>query len=123
MMLSTYSEEKLYKSFDYWQVDAEYADPIFKYLVYGFHPGSFFTYVLCNDFVNAIASSHPANTIPALKKLVGWIVNCAPDECWGNVDKVNQWIAMSNQERRTILEKHDLIYTPKEETWAAVKGE
>lgn len=106
----------------HWNVDAEYADPMFNYLVYGFSPGSFFTSVLANDFYDAVVRSHPANTIPALKKLVGWVRDSMPREAYGSYAAVDHWISLTSDERRAVLEAHDLILTPKEETWAALNG-
>jgi hypothetical protein len=121
--LSDYSKHKFNQSMALWQVDRDFADPMFNYLVHGFSPGSFFTAVLANDFLSAVARSHPGNTMTALKKLTGWMRDCMPRECWGNYHNVDEWIKLSWDERRAVLEAHNLIYTPKQETWLAVKGE
>lgn len=123
MNLSEHSKSKLKQTMSVWKVDADYADPMFNYLVYGYSPGSFFTSVLANDFFDAVARSHPANTIPALKKLVGWIRDAMPSEAFGSYEAVDRWTKLSEAERRTVLEKRNLIFTPKQETWLAVKGE
>lgn len=117
MNLAEVSKNKFWTSFEYWDVDAEMAEPIFNYLVYGFSPGSFYTAVLANDFTLAIGCSHPANTIPELKNLVKWMINCMPSQAWGSNYNVKEWLNMSPELRREILEKNDLIFTEKEETW------
>jgi len=121
MQLSELSAKRVWKTFKHWEVDEDYANPMYNYLVYGFSPGSFFTAVLANDFIGAIQSSHPANTIPALKKLGGWIYNEMPPEAWGSIEAVCDWLHMDPSERRAILERRGLVYTPKEETFIAIK--
>ena len=94
MKLGDYSRNRLLETFANWQVPREYAEPMFDYFVHGYSPGSFFTAVLANDFMRAMACSHPANSIPALKKLAGWIQDTAPDMSWGSYEAVKEWIAL-----------------------------
>ena len=123
MQLSELSAKRLRKTLTHWEVDDDYANPMYNYLVHGYSPGSFFSHVLANDFMAAIQSSHPANTIPALKKLTGWIYNVMPPEAWGSRDNVNSWCNMPAAERRAILERRGLVFTPQQETWEAIKGD
>ena len=123
MKLNEYSKNKLKKTMTYWKVDTDYSEPMFNYLVHGYEPGSFFNAVLANNFFDAVARSHPANTMPALKNLVGWIRDCMPREAWGSYDAVKHWTSLSASERRASLEAHRLVLTPKEETWASLNGE
>jgi hypothetical protein len=123
MKLSDYSKNKLKKTMSYWKVDTDYGEPMFNYLVHGYEPGSFFNAVLANNFFDAVARSHPANTMPALKNLTGWIRDCMPKEAWGSYDAVKHWTGLTDAERRASLEAHNLILTPKEETWAMLNGE
>ena len=120
MNLSKFSKDRLKDSFEYWNVDAEYYEPMTNYLLYGFSPGSFFFYVLCNDWANAIIRSHPANQVENLKTLTKWIINVMPKEAWGHHEVVDTWLTMMPEQRRQILERHDLILTEKEETWMAL---
>ena len=116
MKLSDHSKHRLRATFTEWGVDElDYMGPMWGYLVDGFEPGSFFTAVLANNFMDAVRSSHPANTIPALKKLSGWINDYMPTQAWGSYDQVKAWIALTDHERRTILEQAGLIYTTKKE--------
>jgi hypothetical protein len=101
----------------------DFADPMANYLVYGYEPGSCFSAVLANDFIGAIRSSHPSNTVEAFKALAGWIYSHVPPEAYGSYDKVNAWCDLDAEERRAILEHNRLIYSAKEETWMALKGE
>ena len=117
MNLTEHSKNRILATFDQWQVDQDFASPIYNYLVHGFHPGSFFTSVLVNDFVGAMSQSHPANTVQAMKSLVGWIQDYMPAGSWGNYDAVKSWAALDESFRRQILEEHNLIYSEREETW------
>ena len=124
MNLTNLSKYKLYKSMKTYHVDKEYADPIYNYLVHGYNPGSFFTSLLANDFMGAVARSHPANTIPALKNLVTWIVNELPNGIThGSYDIVDSWTKMSSEERRVVLEQRRLVYTEQDEIVRILKGE
>ena len=123
MEILKYSRNRIYETFTKWEVPRDFADPMANYLVYGYEPGSCFTAVLANDFLRAIGSSHPGNTIVAFKALVGWIQNVMPVQSFGSYEIVDQWIKMSSQDRRTCLEKHNLIYTSNEEIILALKDE
>lgn len=123
MKLSDYSKKKFKDSMGLWKVADDYADPMFNYLVHGFSPGSFFTAVLANNFYDAMARSHPSNTITALKGLTGWIRDCMPREAYGSYLQVEEWLKMTEEERRAILELNNLVYSSKQETWLAVKGD
>jgi hypothetical protein len=121
MNITVYSRNRLYETFSKWNVPRDFADPMANYLVYGYHPGSFFGYVLSNNFAKAILSSHPNNTIEALKHLVEWMRNTLPEETWGSYDKVDAWCDLNTKQRRIILEHKHLIYTTKEEVMLILK--
>ena len=121
MTVTVHSRNRVMQTFSRWDVPKEFADPMYNYLVYGFGPGSCFTSVLANDFYNAIGSSHPNNTVNAFKSLAGWINEYCPTEAYGSYETVKHWLKLSADERRAVLEYNDLIYTPKEETWMALK--
>lgn len=121
--LNKYSKHKFDQSLKLWRVASDFGDPMYNYLVYGFSPGSFFTAVLANDFYDAMAHSHPVNSVTDLKALVGWMRDCMPKEAYGSYHLVEEWLKLTDQQRRTVLEKNNLIYTAKQETWLAVKGD
>ena len=124
MKLTKYSKDKLYRSFDQYAVDKDYADPIYNYLVFGHEPGSFFTALLANDFMGAISHSHPANTISALKNLVIWIINELPEGViFGSREVVNTWLSITDAHRRAVLEHHKLIYSEFDEVVMVLKDE
>lgn len=123
MKLSYHSKNKLLQTFADWNVPKDFADPMYNYLVHGWSPGSCFSSVLANDFAGAISSSHPSNTIEALKALVGWIRDTMPIEAYGNHEKVAMWVKLIPEQRRDILEKNNLIFTIKEEVVKILKDE
>lgn len=123
MIITHFSLDRLYKTFKEWDVPRDFADPMANYLVYGYEPGSCFTAVLANDFIGAIRSSHPGNSVEAFKALAGWMYNHLPPQAYGSYDKVNAWCDLDPDERRAIMERHRLIYTAREETWIALKGQ
>lgn len=106
----------------HWEVDREYFDPIYNYLVHGYSPGSFFTSLLANDAMGAIQRSHPANQIPNLKNLVGWIQDKVPAIAYGSYELVQGWLDMTDDQRRPHLEGCGLIYTEYEEVEMALRG-
>jgi hypothetical protein len=94
-----------------------------NYLVHGYNPGGFFTSVLANDFHGAIARSHPANTVEALKLLGGWITDCMPRESHGSYNNVEVWCSLPADVRRTILEDYELVYTEQQEIMMALQSQ
>ena len=115
MKITEFSKRRMQDSAHKWQVDDEYYQHMFRYLVYGIEPGSFFTSVLANDFYGAMMRSHPLNTVTALKKLSGWIRDDFPPCCYGSYEAVNTWSGMTDSERRKYLEFARLIFTEKAE--------
>jgi hypothetical protein len=98
-----------------WSVPQEYFEPISNYLVYGFEPGSFFTALLANDFFRAMQHSHPANSVPELKHLTGWIESAVPFEAFGSYQKVTDWLRLTDDQRRALLIQRGLVYTEQQE--------
>ena len=104
-----------------WRVPGEMSEPMLNYLYHGFSPGSFYSAVLANDCLGALQSSHPSNRMTDLKALAGWIRDYAPDNSWGSRQAVQDWLALTYEQRRVILETEHLIYTPAEETWLTLQ--
>ena len=123
MNISAYSRARIMETFSKWEVPQDFADPMYNYMVFGFSPGGCFTAILANDWTRAISSSHPANTVQALKALTSWILDVLPVESYGNYEAVKFWLAITNSERRDYLERLRLIHTEKEETWLNIKGD
>jgi len=124
MELTIYSRNRLLNTFAHWQVPKGFADPVYNYLVHGFHPGGFFAALLANDATATIVRSHPANTVEGLKSLAQWIVSQLPgDEVWGSREVVDAWLAKPDLERRLILERLELVFTEQEELLLALGDE
>ena len=118
-----YSKVKMMGGAADWNISRDYFDPIYNYLIYGYSPGSFFTALLCNDFFHAIGKSHPSNSISSLKNLTGWIRSLRGHNIfWGNIDVVNSWLKLSDQQRREALEKLNIIYSEKDEVVMALQN-
>ena len=43
MNITVYSRNRLYETFSKWDVTSDFADTMANYLIYGYHPGGFFT--------------------------------------------------------------------------------
>jgi len=123
MNISAYSRARIMETFAKWEVPQDFADPMFNYMVFGFHPGSCFTGILANDWASAIQSSHPANTVQAFKSLTGWIHEVLPQDAYGSYEAVKFWLAITDIERRDYLERLGLIHTEKEDFWLNIKGD
>jgi hypothetical protein len=121
MKLTDYSKTKLRLGANNWYVEDYLFDSVYNYLVYGFGPGSFFTSVLANNFVDAMTHSHPANRVSDLKNLVGWMVSHFPTDSFGSYEKVDAWLQLTDDERREKLEDAKMIYTLKEEMILSLK--
>jgi hypothetical protein len=122
MKINPYSKNRFYNTFDQWRVPKDYAEPMLNYLYFGFNPGSFFTGVIANDFMGAMSRSNPANTVTALKALVGWMRDHMPKESYGSYEALEHWATLTESQRKAILIGKQLIYTPKEETWLSIEG-
>lgn len=123
MKLGEHSRNRLLKTFADWKVPGDFADPMYNYLVYGYEPGSFFTAVLANDFCSAVQRSHPANTIEALKHLVGWMQDTVPVKAQGSYQAVKDWSSLDKEQRRAALEYRGLIYSAEDEMMLVLQGE
>ena len=115
--LSQMNVKRLTDLFEQYQIrDNSTISTFINYLAYGLSPGSFSAAVIANDFYQAIKSSHPANSIIEIKYLVQLITERFPTEAYGSWEKYNNWIALSDLERRELLEFWNLILTPIQET-------
>lgn len=124
MKITEHSRNRFYETLTKWDVPREYADRMFEYFVLGLQPGSFYTAVLSNDFAKAMQHSHPANSIPGLKALVGWLQSTMlTGMAWGGYIAVKTWLAMSDVQRRQVLEEFELIYSEQDEILLLLKDE
>lgn len=54
-------------------------------------PGQFLTAVLSNDLNGAIAHADDTR-MAALKRIVQFVYNDLPSQCWGSKEKVDRWL-------------------------------
>ena len=123
MEYTQFSIKKLQQSMIQCGMDVEYQWPLINFLLYGMAPGSFFTSVLSNDYHSAILHSHPSNTMTALKPVSQWLqcyLYCCP--YIGSHEALGNWYALSDIERRTVLESRGLVYTEEQEVELALKS-
>jgi hypothetical protein len=124
MNLTKHSKNRFMETFAQYEVSKDNADPIFNYLVHGLHPGGFWNAVLANDFMGAMARSHPANTVPALKMVVLWIRNhLVNGTTHGSYEVIDAWVKKPVEERRDILEAMGLVYSVHSEIVLILKDE
>ena len=123
MNIAAVSKRKLVKLFEYWHVDNYMATPLYNYLVHGYSPGGFWTKVLEDKFLDAMVSCSENNRVLDMKNASRFKVNCFPTRSYGSEYYVSEWLKLTDDERRKILEDNDLIYTPEQETWETIKGD
>ena len=92
-------------------VSDDWKDIIKNYVIHGFDPGSFFVAFLANDLMAAAAKSHQLNSWQQMRGIVKWLYNRAPHQCYGSYAKVDAWLALSDDERRSINERAKLLAT------------
>ena len=124
MKLGKLSTNRFYHTAYEWNVEFEYAEVMHNYFVHGYGPGGFFTALLANDAFGALARSHPANTIQALKNFVGWI-NDIPlrSVAYGSYAAVDNWLNATPEYRREKLVEVNLIFDEQDEIMYILRGE
>jgi hypothetical protein len=122
LKLTDHSIHRINSSLAQYNLPYSFASPIVNYLLYGLNPGGFFTSLLANDAMGAFTHSHPMNDMLSLKYLVTWINNNLNDKVhYGSYDTVNQWLNMSDIDRRKSLENANLIYDEQTEIMLILK--
>lgn len=66
-----------------------------RYVEHGVSPGSFLSSVFENDFARAAIRADDRCAL-ALPDIARWLINEAPDACWGSRAKVLDWICAAN---------------------------
>lgn len=61
------------------------------YIERGIPVGGFLHSVLCNDLAGAVCKADASN-LAALKNIVLWVYNYAPENCWGSEALYLRWI-------------------------------
>lgn len=71
---------------------------IIRYLISGIQPGDFLASVLRNNLRMAVCRADDEWTLGELKKLMLWLWNEAPAECWGSAADMNAWMEAKRKE-------------------------
>ena len=95
-------------------VDGDWAGSMARWLVYGYEPGSFLYSVLANDLLAAAYRTHPLNQWQSIVSLIKWMNELAPKECMGSYEALDQWKAMSTDQRIEACKSRKLIPAPSE---------
>lgn len=85
---------------DYSALPESLRDGLRLYIEDGCPPGSFLLAVLENDLRRACERADIVNQV-RLFDIVSWIYNEAPANCWGTPQRVQQWLAMHAERRRS----------------------
>jgi hypothetical protein len=91
--------------------DHEWVGVMERYVLHGLHPGGFFSSLLANNMMDAMARCHLLNPTKDIKMLCLWVVNICPYEAWGSYEKVVAWCKLDEKARRIILEERNLVTT------------
>ena len=78
-------------------------EALWNYLGYGLPPGSFLTAVLVNDFMSAAMRADHSWNGKSFRDLASWLSHYAPVESYGNKEKIEKWMAKSDEERLQIM--------------------
>ena len=76
------------------------------YVEKGWEPGDFVRAVLMNDLKMAYAAAD-MNNKPVLEDIIKYCYNEIPSNCWGNAQKVYEWIKKKEEERKQMKPKSD----------------
>ena len=90
---------------------SDWVDTLWRYYAMGLNPGSFFSAVLANNMMDAMAHCHPGNRLDSIKALCGWIRECGMRGiAWGDYDTVRSWLSLPQSVRVQHLARHNLAY-------------
>jgi len=92
-------------------------DELINYIVHGFEPGSFHRNLYTNNLAGATTTSDSFNEWNWIQLFMDFLLTHAPSECWGNNEKVANWLKLDKTVRYKICHTHGLILTPAEATW------
>jgi hypothetical protein len=120
--MDSINRNRIYNTLADWHVPREWADVMYRYLGHGLEPGSMFSALLANDARRMIQSSHPLNTMDALKSVSGWVQATVPDQARDSYKNIQSWCNLNDDQRWEILHRHGLVLSAKETTFALLKG-
>lgn len=83
---------------DYNKIRPDTIDSIKRYIELGIPPGDFLWAVLTNDLREAFGRADEGN-IRAMFEIVCWLWNYAPAMCWGDEERVKNWLDVKAKAR------------------------
>ena len=96
---------------------ANWLDELKNYIIYGLDPGSFHKNLYCDNLAGAAQTSDSFNEWNWIQLFMDFLLTHAPRECWGNNEKVANWMKLDQAVRFKICHKYGLILSPEEATW------
>jgi len=78
-------------------------EALWNYFAYGIPAGGFCMHVLNNNFRGAMASADHTWDGQSFKHLSKWIDQYAPNQAYGNREKIEAWQHLTDEERRDIM--------------------
>lgn len=123
MQLNQYSKDQIAHSLNGYGISLNSSRPLVQYLVYGFHPGSFFNSVIANDLSGALLHADHNKTLNELHSIVSWITQCWPARSFGSDKSVKTWRMIKREIRFNYLREHNLIFTSEIETIKELRGD
>lgn len=87
----------------YHNTPVDFTETLWNYFSFGLEPGGFGMAVLTNDFYSATTKAHPMLTADSFRDLSKWILNNAPILSYGSKENVNNWISLTDEQRRDIM--------------------
>ena len=93
-----------------------YISDLQNYLIYGLEPGSFLKSLYSNDLRSAVRYTDSFNEWDWIRAFIEFLEHNAPAESWGNTERVQKWMKLSNEDRFERLHECDLVLTEEETT-------
>lgn len=106
-----------FQTFELYPVHDEWQEELYNYFIKGWPPGSFHTALFANDLVQAAFRSHVANKWGAIREFMKWVYANAPEGSWNSFENVEDWLKLSDAQRRKICENKGWMLTDEELTW------
>lgn len=87
-----------------------------NYILYGMHPGGFISALLAGDLFRIVTNADTTNR-HYIWQITRWVMFNAPEECWGNYAKIDDWCSDKDGIRSAIADRID-----KKFTWQVLSG-
>lgn len=84
------------------------------YLMYALPPGGFMSALLKNSPIVEVVRRGDIENCKRTHYYIDWLINHAPDECWGSDEKVNAWL---NKSPEFLKFSEEIL---KQQTWEII---